>query len=95
MFDTTRSSLSNLAEVLPKLSKVGKDALDPLLSIAQKNGSLSDLTDSEISKLSIELEKISKASELLNIDLGAASKIEDYVSNESKTDPEIVSMGFT
>ena len=85
MFDTTRSSLSNLAEVLPKLSKVGKDALDPLLSIAQKNGSLSDLTDSEISKLSIELEKISKVSELLDIDLGAASKIEDYVSYESKT----------
>ena len=85
MFDTNRSYLSNLAEIIPKLSKVGRGAVEPLLAIWQKKGSLTDLSDGEISKLSIEFEKISKASELLGIDSETASKIEDYISHESKT----------
>ncbi len=85
MFDVTHDTLANLADVLPKLSKVGRGAVEPLLSITQKKGSLSDMSDGEISKLSIEFEKISKASSLLGMDLEAASKIENYISHESKT----------
>ena len=85
MFDVTRDTLANLPDLLPKLSRGGKESVEPLLSISQKRGSLSELADSEISRLSIELERISKASELLDVDQGKVSEISDLISCECRT----------
>ncbi len=85
MFDVTRDTLANLAGALPKLSEAGKEALEPLLSISQKRESLSDLSDSEILRLSSELERIEKASNLLDMEQRRISTISDLISCECRT----------